>query len=211
MGKKQLDLIGKRFGLLTIIEELQPHRYPNGTPRRKFKFLCDCGNTAEITINLVKSGNTKSCGCVRKKIASMLKYSHGLRRHGCYSVWQNIKDRCYNPKSEFYSNYGGKGIEVCDEWKEFINFHNWAVANGYETTPNPSIERKDISKDYCPANCKFIPYSEQANNRTNTIWITICGERKNLMQWCNQLNIIYDSAYQRFRRGLCDAEILLIY
>lgn len=209
MSKKS-NFIGKRFGRLLIESEDKPHIYPSGRPRRKFICLCDCGNKVSVMINLLKSGNTKSCGCYKLELITNLKYSHGLRYHPLHDRWSNIKNRCYNPNTQFYANYGGKGIRVCDEWRNsFQSFYDWCIKNGWKE--NLSIERKDINKGYEPSNCCFISMKEQANNRTNTVWITICGERKNATQWCNYLGLKNTTVLNKIRKGVNPMEALGIW
>lgn len=107
-----------------------------------------------------------------------------------------MKTRCYNPKTHNYKNYGGKGITVCDEWKnDFEAFYNWAMTNGY--IEGFSIERNDNSKGYSPENCRWIPAGLQARNKTNNHLITLGHSERCLSEWCMIFNIKYNTVEQR--------------
>lgn len=92
-----------------------------------------------------------------------------------------MKERCQNPASKAYSNYGGRGIQVCEEWQDFIPFWRWAIANSY--SDELEIDRIDVNGNYSPENCRWVDDVTQANNRRNTLWITAFGETKRLTDW----------------------------
>ena len=105
--------------------------------KRKIKFgvyKCGfCGNKFKTAINLVNTGNTKSCGCYKKRITGELNKTHGLSNTRLNRIWRDIKSRTLNPKHKQYNDYGGRGITICDEWKnDFMSFYTWAMENGYE-------------------------------------------------------------------------------
>lgn len=117
-----------------------------------------------------------------------------------YKAWCHIKDRCYNQNCKDYANYGERGITVCDEW---INnsqaFYNWAINNGYES--NLTLDRIDVNGNYSPDNCRWVDRKQQARNRRNTIYITYKGETMSLPDWCDRLNLRYDTIKRRYYRG----------
>ena len=154
-----VSLIGKRFGKLTVIA-----REPNNKWREAmWKCVCDCGGKTITTGKHLRSGHTTSCGCIR--IQSITK--HGLHKNRLYSIYQNIKKRCYNEHNKDYSRYGGHGIIMCEEWKnDFMLFHNWAIENGYKD--NLSIDRINNDGNYEPSNCRWVTMKEQAQNRSTT-------------------------------------------
>lgn len=116
------------------------------------------------------------------------RYLHGKCRTRLYKIFSMMKDRCYNPKSAAYSYYGGRGIAICSEWLDnFMNFYNWAMANGYKE--NLTIERKDVNGNYEPDNCEWIPQSEQSRNKTNCHYIEYKGEVKTLSEWSRELHV----------------------
>ena len=126
------------------------------------------------------------------------------------NIYVNLKQRCYNPKSTFYKNYGGRGITVCDEWlnsemydgrstKGWIAFKNWALSNGY--ADNLTIDRIDNSKGYCPENCHWVTMRTQQNNRRSNRLITYKGKTQSLASWCRELNLNYGTIKCRIRRN----------
>ena len=114
--------------------------------------------------------------------------NHGLTETRIYKTWCNMKTRCFNKSSDHYKYYGGKGIVVCNEWKnDFLCFYNWAMSNGY--TDELTIDRLDNSKGYCPGNCKWSNIFEQANNKTTSRIIVINGESHTVSEWARIKNV----------------------
>jgi hypothetical protein len=113
---------------------------------------------------------------------------HGCKNEKLYEVWCSMKARCNSKKSQYYSHYGGRGIEVCDEWQhEYINFKKWAYANGYKE--GLWIDRIDVNGNYEPTNCRWATIEEQQNNKRDTVWITFKGETYSLHEWAKKINI----------------------
>lgn len=196
---RAIDLTGKKFGKLTVIEfEFVKNK------RRYWKCKCDCGNIKIVQLPHLTSGHTQSCGCLHKEKVKQLLTKHGKYYSRLYSIWINIKDRCYNHKSLAYKHYGGRGINVCNEWlnKEegFINFYNWAMENGYQD--NLTIERINVNSDYNPFNCKWITKSEQQQNKRNNVFITYKNKTLNIAQWSKELKIPYYNLQRRLKQGM---------
>lgn len=200
------DLTGEKFGRLTVIG-IQP------TETRKTYWICqcDCGNLKVVRSDSLQAGRIRSCGCLKKEqdkinlalSESKKKYAGtGIKVVGSrlYGVWQNMKTRCYNPHNAKYHRYGGRGIRVCDEWKDnYIAFHEWAITHGY--SDELTIDRIDNDGDYTPDNCRWTTVKEQCRNRSTNINITIGKSTRTLMKWCEIFNLDYGTISARYQRN----------
>lgn len=185
------DLTGQKFGRLTVIKRV-------GTSKSgKVLWLCECSceehNRVTTTTSNLVTGTTKSCGCFARESASKVGKAntvYGDTDSRLYRIFRGMKDRCYNPKNKDYVWYGGKGIKICEEWKNnYAVFKNWAINNGYKETL--TIERKDFDKDYCPENCEWITIDQQQRNKSSNRLITYNGETMILVEWAEKFNIPY--------------------
>lgn len=193
---KTPDLEDKKFGRLTVL-------FPVGSLKGKKYWLCqcDCGEELCVNTNSLTSGKTQSCGCYARERAIEANIKHGKRHTKIYNTYRGMKDRCFNKNNPKYKNYGGRGISMCDEWKnDFMCFYNWAMDNGYEETL--TIERINVNGNYEPSNCKWIPACEQAKNRTTNIFIKYNGETKILSEWCKDLGLSYKKIHLRLSYGI---------
>ena len=153
-SKPKHDLVGKRFGRLTVLEYAGNERW---------KCVCDCGGTALVRTNNLTLGNARSCGCYQKDVASRVSRKHGDSSTPLYKVWCSMRQRCCNPNSKAYRDYGGRGISVCDEWAGFEPFKEWAMSAGYRQ--GLTIDRIDNDGNYCPENCRWVGMSVQNANK----------------------------------------------
>lgn len=162
------DLTGQRFGRLVVIVRA------GTSPKREatWKCLCECGKTIVLPSYNLRSGNTKSCGCLNSEEARKRAATHNMSRSRLHRVWEGMKQRCCNPNSARYHQYGGRGITICAEWQnDFQAFYDWAMANGYdENAPKGqcTIDRIDNDKGYSPDNCRWVDMKTQRNNRSDS-------------------------------------------
>src|SRR5438132_179851 len=178
--------LGETFGHCVITETGLRVRNKNGHMIRACRLRCECGVEFAALLSNVCKGNTKSCGCRSRNAATRTKTVHGCagrqERPPLYVCWANMKARCDNPKSLRYANYGGRGITVCDDWREsFVAFKEWAIKAGYQ--PGLTLERKDVNLSYCPENCCFIPMERQPFNTTRNHLVSCFEETKTVSEW----------------------------
>lgn len=196
MARTRENLVGKKIGRWTVIEETEAFRQPSGHLRYKYLCRCDCGTEHIINGQTLQSGRALSCGCLTKELNASRMTTHGMYKTRIYKIWEGMKSRCDNPHNDRYKNYGGRGIDICDSWrKDFLNFYEWAINNGYKD--NLTIDRIDVNGDYEPNNCKWSTPKEQANNRTNNRNITYDGKTLTLSQWADLLGINSYVLYHR--------------
>lgn len=199
-----IDLIGQKFGRLTVIEECGRDKFR----QVMWKCKCECGNEVIVRGYALRSGNTQSCGCFQKENASKEKIKHGLHRTRLYNIWCGMKERCSIPSSCCYKYYGGRGITVCSEWNDFSAFMEWALSHGY--TDNLTIDRKDTNGNYCPENCRWITLKEQQSNKRSNHYIEFNGERLMLKDWAQRIGISHATLLERIERWGSIEEALTI-
>lgn len=195
------DLTAMKFGRYTVIERSENAYGKNGKPRSRWLCKCDCGNEQIVFGENLTRGNSKSCGCLQKEIASNVNSKHSDTDSRLYGVWCAMKNRCLNPNNKNYRLYGGRGIQVCEEWKnDYSIFRSWAFENGYDDTlPRGycTIDRKDNNGSYCPENCHWITQQEQMNNVGYNKILTYKGESHTMAEWAKITGIKYEKLQQR--------------
>lgn len=186
---KKIDLTGQKIGRLLIIECL-------GTKDKHvvWRCKCDCGKEVIKTTTYIRRSPCPSCGCykleVRRTHPNHLIHGQSAKHNTTriYRIWANMKARCYTPSYTRFENWGGRGISVCDEWKnDFQAFYDWAMSNGYQD--NLTIDRIDNDGDYHPNNCRWVSYKTQTRNSRTNRMITFNGETRCLNEWSEIVGI----------------------
>lgn len=184
--EKDGSILGKTYERLIVVEEFKEGKI------MKCKCLCKCGNETTVRKSDLVCNKTKSCGCLSKEVKLKINKTHGMTRTRLHNIWTAMKQRCYYPNHISFNSYGGRGIIVCDEWKnDFMSFYNWAMENGYED--GLSIDRIDVNGNYEPNNCRWANNYIQSNNKTNNRYIKYNGEVKTLREWSDILGINYNT------------------
>ena len=194
-----LNLTGQRYGRLTALKVCGKTEYG----QTQWECECDCGNKIFVGIGNLRSGHTKSCGCLSREKSSEIgkrNLKHGESFSRIYGIYSNILNRCLVHTSKDYKKYGGRGITVCEEWKKsYETFRDWALANGYKDSL--SIDRIDNNGPYAPWNCRWTTAKVQQNNTRFNRVITYNGETHTLAQWSEITRINYYTLWSRLKNG----------
>lgn len=195
MRGKVENLTGKKFGRLTVII-----RTKSKNKRAMWLCKCNCGNEKIVSSADLLKGCVKSCGCLAKEIRQKGQPKHNLYHTRIYKIWSSMKNRCYLKSHIAYKNYGGRGIKVCDEWKnDVVEFYNWAINNGYKD--NLSIDRINNELNYCPENCRWATSLQQQNNTRNNLKYVYNGEILTLAEISRKYNINYSTLFNRIKKN----------
>jgi len=195
-GRYRKDYSNIKFGNLLVLKMIENSN--------KCLCICDCGVLKEIHTSNLVNGYTKTCGCSKRNISYTK--THGLTKTKEYRTWKGIKNRCYNKNIKDYTNYGLRGISMCESWKS--SFENFLSDMGKAPTPNHSIDRIDNNGNYEPSNCKWSTKIEQNNNkRTNTLIQTDWGIMT-INQLSRKTGINRNTISKKIKKGLTINEIL---
>lgn len=188
-----VDLIGQRFGNLTVIKKLSLRKNSHVI----WECLCDCGNSHNVSTTHLRKGVIKSCGCrlFRRKHGHATQNNHSKT----YKAWASVISRCENPNNKAYCNYGGRGIKVCDRWKK--SFENFLADMGESPSTNHSIDRINVNGDYEPENCRWIPIAEQSRNQRRNVFLTYQGQTMLLVDWVEKTGIDQSTISHRLKKG----------
>lgn len=188
-------MISKRFGRLVVLERIEEKQ------GKTWKYLCkcDCGNEIIVLGDSLRSGGTKSCGCYHNELLAKRSTTHGDSKTRLYRIWRAIKKRCYSENYAQYNDYGGRGISMCESWKDsFESFKEWSLENGY--SDDLSIDRVDVNRNYEPLNCRWLTIKEQQNNKRNNHLLTYNGKTQTMRQWADELGLGYFTLAARLNR-----------
>ena len=187
-GGNRVDMVGQRYGRLTVIRAV-------ASPTQKdwhgawWECRCDCGRRVTAPRRHLIRGDRRSCGCKR----------HGRRRTPEYRIWLNMVQRCTNPRNPGWPNYGGRGITLCERWRQFENFY---ADMGPRPSVRHSIERDDNDGPYAKENCRWATRVEQANNRRDNLRLTVGGRTQTAAQWERELGLTLNSISRRVAAGM---------
>ena len=190
-----LGIAGQKFGSLLAVRATDRRIYGGNVV---WEFLCDCGTVCFFSGAIVARGATKSCGCVKRERVRRLKLSHGQSGSLIHQVWGAMIQRCGNPKNKDYGLYGGRGIFVCDQWRN--SFESFASDMG----PRPKggmIERRNNEGPYSPGNCYWASAIQQGRNRRDNCRLTINGEILCIADWSERTGLSQQTIRSRMVRG----------
>lgn len=197
MGKIR-DLKSQKFGRLSVLYDTGERRHRQAV----WHCRCDCGNEVDVTGNDLIRGHTKSCSCYKRERAAEVHTVHGASQRGewhpVYLTWRAMLQRCENPHSVQYYNYGGRSITVCPEWHDAEKFISWALANGWEK--GLTLDRINNNGNYEPDNCRWTTRKEQAWNKRNNHLIIFNGKAQPMSQWAEEINISLQTLSSRINQ-----------
>ncbi len=193
---------GQRYGRLVCVNEVEPRIYPNGKRVRMVLCRCDCGGTKITRLNTLRRGEASSCGCYEREVRSLNRdrTTHGQSGSLTFHSWDGILQRCCNPRNKDYPTYGGRGITVCQRWRN--SFESFLEDLGERPSARHSIDRyPDQNGPYAPENCRWATATEQNRNRRTNVILTFRGQSHCVVEWAEVTGISVSAIYQRIRRG----------
>ena len=205
LPKNVKDISGKQFDRLTIMEFSHI-----GGNSAYWRATCVCG-TEKVVRNSGLGKLVRSCGCLHREAAAeqgRRSRKHGQSRSRLENIYHAMMARCYKPKAVNYQRYGGKGIAVCEEWRNSCAaFYQWALANGYDD--HLELDRKETGSSYSPGNCRWVTSIQNQNNRGNNKRYEFNGESLTASEWSRRVGIHRSAIKARLNRGWPMHEVLV--
>lgn len=192
---KFIDLTGRRFHRWVVLRQGESLK-PGCT---KWFCRCDCGSEADVLASSLLGDRSKSCGCLRSELSGARVITDGMSRTPEKIAWYGMLKRCHNPKNKFYHYYGGRGIDVCERWRN--SFQAFLEDMGPRPGPQYSIDRIDNEKGYAPENCRWATRTQQSRNTRVARVIEFGGKRMYLAEWAEVLGINPNTLRARLLRG----------
>lgn len=193
-------MINTRFGRLVIVATA-----PNSKWRaRRYECLCDCGNRKTVGLSELKSGHTKSCGCIANELMSKNMSTHGHSKTPTYRTWIGMKSRCQNTNYGRFNDYGGRGITVCERWQSFELF----LADMGERPQGMELDRIDNDGNYTKENCRWVSSKENGRNTRKNVFLTHDGKTCTIAEWAEILGIGSATIHFRHSKGWTAERIL---
>lgn len=206
---KPLDLTGQIFGNLVVVKRVEDHVTCGGQKKKMYLCKCSCGNMKVIQSASLRNGRTKSCGCINLAKLKAGRTTHGMRKTRLYGEWAGMKTRCFNPNSQRFSDYGGRGITVCEEWKnDFKSFYDYVSQLPHFGEEGYSLDRINNDGNYEPGNVKWSTAKEQNFNQRRTAKVEFNGEIHTLAEWSDIKGIPLRTLKYRYYHGKRPDEIL---
>lgn len=199
MGSVCPVIAGYKFGMWAVVgPEVSVKR--SGRKRVFCNVLCECGKSGTVLTNALRSGRSTGCGCTRKEKFHARK--HGKYKTAIYRVWLQMRDRCRNPNNKKFQDYGGRGVQVCDEWNSFEAFSEWALSHGWKK--GLQIDRQNNDGNYEPGNCRFVTAKVNSNNSRRVHLVKAFGETKTISGWSEDSRCVvcYPTLVGRINRGI---------
>ena len=197
MGKF-IDLTGQRFGRLTVLYQDMEKSSKSG--RIYWVCRCDCGTVKSISSYGLRSGRTKSCGCLSRELSALSSRTHGDTKTQLYQLWRALKGRCHSKTHRRYQHFGAKGIGMCDEWKDdYSVFKAWCLENDWDESK--TVYRIDLNGDFTPENCRVGNRKCVLEHHPKAIYYDYDGEHHTLNNWCKLKNRNVLTVSQRLHYG----------
>lgn len=186
-------MIGETFGRLTVVAR--------ANRRSHFHCLCTCGASKDVRSDALRTGNTRSCGCLRRDVCSTHGHTRPTaeRKSGEYSSWDHMIQRCTNANHKHYHRYGGRGVKLYDRWRH--SFETFLADMGPKPTPAHTIDRIDPNGNYEPSNCRWATRAEQMLNLRRTVYVEWEGENQPMQTVAKSFGIDPKVVDARLRKG----------
>lgn len=199
---RAIDMTGKRFGELQVLRESGRA----GDGKIKWIARCGCGSEFAATGVRIRSGEVKTCPACSRERVRLAHVTHGERRTPEYRTWTHIKSRCLNSNVPEFKHYGGRGVSICDRWRE--SYEAFLEDMGRRPPGKHSIDRIDVNGDYEPGNCRWATHIEQGNNKRCNRLIEINGETKTMAQWADFAGISRETMLKRVKKGFTGSDLI---
>lgn len=193
------NLTGRRFSRWTVLQFKNYRRGKTGRSHGYWICQCNCGNIAEVRGSALLNGSSLSCGCLQKESTHTLFFQHGMSLDPTYRIWHGMIQRCYNANHQSFHHYGGRGIIVCQQWRD--SFIDFLADIGNRPSPKHTLERVNNNGNYEPGNTVWAKRFEQHRNTRSNVWITHNGETLCLQDWANKLGRSPNLIKYRLKHG----------
>lgn len=200
MGRPLHDLTGRTYHRWTVLGRSGSYIW-KGISAPTWRVRCTCGTEKVVTGGNLRSGQTKSCGCLAREVVTRQSTKHGMYGTPEYKVWSSMIQRCTNPRARGFENYGARGIRVCSEWSEAMGFQSFIASMGKRPTPHHSLDRKNNEGNYEPSNCRWATRVQQAMNKRTSCVLIVGAESLSIREWAERTGLGKSTIKERLKRG----------